>query len=127
MLSSAVPLLLSVMLASAYTSEHRRLAIFCDEQQHLHCRLPFVGIVFRFRQFSDVLGGIAQRDQGLAIDHDRIKKLLIPGHELIPLRGSTMRTTPRSCAKSRLRLWLWGARSLFLGQNRSISTPISSS
>jgi hypothetical protein len=26
------------------------------------------------------LGGIAQRAQGLAIDFDRIKKLLIPGH-----------------------------------------------
>jgi hypothetical protein len=68
------------------------------------------------RQFSDVPGGIAQGAHP-AIDHDRIKKLLIPGHELISLRGPTLRTTPRSCAKSRLRLRLWGATSLFLGQN----------
>jgi hypothetical protein len=44
----------------------------------LHRGLPFVGIVFRFRQFGDVSGGIAQRAQGLAIDYDRIKKTLDP-------------------------------------------------
>jgi len=57
---------------------HRRSALFCDQQQRFHRGLPFVGIVFRFRQFRNVLGGIAQRAQGLAVDHDRIKKLLIP-------------------------------------------------
>jgi hypothetical protein len=51
-----------------------------DQQERFHHGLPFIGIVFRFRQFGDVLGGIAQRAQGFAIDHDRIKKLLIPGH-----------------------------------------------
>jgi hypothetical protein len=56
--------------------------LFCDQQQRFHRGLPFVGIVFRFRQFGDVLGGIAQRDQRLlsARQCDRIKKLLILGH-----------------------------------------------
>jgi hypothetical protein len=39
--------------------------LFRDQQQRFHRGLPFVGIVFRFRQFGDVLGGIAQRDQRL--------------------------------------------------------------
>jgi hypothetical protein len=35
--------------------------MFSNQQWRLHRGLPFVGIVFRFRQFSDVPGGIAQR------------------------------------------------------------------
>ena len=41
--------------------EQRWPVLFCDQQQRFHRGLPFVGIVFRFRQFSDVQGGIAQR------------------------------------------------------------------
>ncbi|HTE96364.1 MAG TPA: hypothetical protein VK678_23090 [Bradyrhizobium sp.] len=54
--------------------------LFCDQQQRFHRGLPFVGIVFRFRQFGDVLGGIAQRAQRLlsARQYDRIKKPLVP-------------------------------------------------
>jgi hypothetical protein len=48
----------------AYPRRGRAAASF----DHLHRGLPFIGIVFRFRQFGDVLGGIAQRAQGLAID-----------------------------------------------------------
>jgi hypothetical protein len=55
--------------------EHRRSVKFRDQQQRFHRGLPFVGIVFRFRQFGDVLGGIAQRAQRLlsARQYDRIK------------------------------------------------------
>ena len=60
--------------------KHRWPVKFCDQQQRFHRGLPFIGIVFRFWQFGDVLGGIAERAQGLAIDHNRIKKHLIPGH-----------------------------------------------
>ena len=60
--------------------EQRWPVKFRDQQQRFHRGLPFVGIVFCLGQFSDVLSSIAQRDQGLAIDLDRIKKLLIPGH-----------------------------------------------
>ena len=60
--------------------KHRRPVLFCDRQQRFHRGLPFVGIVFRFRQLRNVLGSIAERTQGLAIDHDWMKKLLIPGH-----------------------------------------------
>jgi hypothetical protein len=55
--------------------EQRWPVKFRDQQQRFHRGLPFVGIVFRFRQFSDVLGGIAQRAQRLlsARQYDRIK------------------------------------------------------
>ena len=62
--------------------KHRWPVMLSNQQQRFHRGLPIVGIVFRFRQFSDVLGGIAQRAQRLlsARQYDRIKKLLIPGH-----------------------------------------------
>jgi len=62
--------------------EHRWPVVLCNQEKRLHRGLPFVGIVFRFRQFGDVLGGIAQRAQRLlsARQYDRIKKLLILGH-----------------------------------------------
>jgi hypothetical protein len=70
------------MMPMRASIKHRRSALFRDQQQRFHRGLPFVGIVFRFRQFGDVLGGIAQRDQRLlsARQYDRIKKLLILGH-----------------------------------------------
>ena len=58
--------------------EHWWPVMFSTSNKGLHRGLPFVGIVFRFRQFGDVSGGIAQRAQGLAIDYDRIKKTLDP-------------------------------------------------
>ena len=62
--------------------EQRWPVMLCDQQQRFHRGLPFIGVVFGFRQFGDVLGGIAQRAQRLlsARQYDRIKKLLIPGH-----------------------------------------------
>jgi hypothetical protein len=48
--------------------EHRRSVLLGDQQERFHRGLPFVGIVFGLGQFGDVLGGIAQRAQGLAID-----------------------------------------------------------
>jgi hypothetical protein len=36
-----------------------------DQQERFHRGLPFIGIVFRFRQFGGVLGGVAQRVQRL--------------------------------------------------------------
>jgi hypothetical protein len=40
------------------------------QQQRFHRGSPFIGIVFRFRQFRNVLAGIAQRAQ----------RLLLPGN-----------------------------------------------
>jgi len=37
--------------------------MFCNQHQRLHCRLPFIGIVRRLRQFGDVERGVAERDQ----------------------------------------------------------------
>ena len=65
-------------LHDADARKHRWPVKFCDQQQRFDRGLPFIGIVFRFRQFGDVSGGIAQRAQGLAIDYDRIKKTLDP-------------------------------------------------
>jgi len=38
--------------------EHRRPAIFRDQQQRLHCGLPFGGVAFCPWQFSDVFRSI---------------------------------------------------------------------
>ncbi len=59
--------------------EHRRAVMFCNQQQRLHRGLPFFGIVFCLGQFSDVMCGVAARDQRFpARQCDRIEKLLIP-------------------------------------------------
>jgi hypothetical protein len=60
--------------------EQRWPVKFCDQQQGFHRGLPLVGIVFRFRQFRNVLGGIAQRAQRLlsARQYDWIKKRMVP-------------------------------------------------
>jgi hypothetical protein len=53
--------------------------MFCDQQESLHCGLPFFGIVFCLGQFGDVRGGVTERDQRFpAGRRDRIEKLLIP-------------------------------------------------
>jgi hypothetical protein len=54
--------------------------LFRDQQQRFHRGLPFVGIVFRFWQFGDVLRGVSERDQRLLStrQHDRIEKPSIP-------------------------------------------------
>ena len=59
--------------------EHRRPAIFRDQQQHLRRHLPFGGVVFCLGQFGDVFCSVAERDQRLSTrHHDRIEKPLIP-------------------------------------------------
>jgi hypothetical protein len=80
MLSSAVPLLLSVLLASRPYERTSAARYFMRRATAPPLLAAMLGIVFRFLQFADVSGGVAQRAQGLAIVHDRIKKLLIPGH-----------------------------------------------
>jgi hypothetical protein len=37
--------------------------MFCDQQQRLHCGLPFLGIVFGLGQPRDEQRGIAERDK----------------------------------------------------------------
>lgn len=39
--------------------EHRRAAMFCNQQQRLDRGLPFFGIVFWLGQFGDVVRGVA--------------------------------------------------------------------
>jgi len=43
--------------------EHRITVALGDQQQRLHRRLPFLGIVLGLRQLGDVERGIVQRDQ----------------------------------------------------------------
>ena len=50
-----------------------------------HRGLPFFGIVFCLGQFSDVLRGVAERDElATSGKHDRIEKPFIPRHKLCP-------------------------------------------
>jgi len=50
---------------------------------NLHRGLPFFGIVFCLGQFSDVLRGVAERDElATSGKHDRIEKPSIPRHKL---------------------------------------------
>ena len=52
---------------------------------NLHRGLPFFGIVFCLGQFSDVLRGVAERDDlATSGKHDRIEKPFIPRHKLCP-------------------------------------------
>lgn len=63
----------------ADTREHRRPAMFCDEEQRFHRGLPFLGIVFRLGQLGDVERGVPERDELATVGHlDWIGKLLIP-------------------------------------------------
>jgi hypothetical protein len=50
-------------LHHADARKHRITVVLGDQQQRLHCSLPFLGIVLSLRQLGDVVGGIAQRDQ----------------------------------------------------------------
>jgi hypothetical protein len=47
--------------------KHRSPAALCNEKQSFHRGLPFYGIVFCFWQFSDVVRGVAERDQRLTL------------------------------------------------------------
>jgi hypothetical protein len=59
--------------------------MFRNQQQRLHCGLPFFGIVFRLGVFRYVVRGIAQRHQGLSTGHqDRTEKPSIPCHQSNP-------------------------------------------
>jgi hypothetical protein len=66
----------------ADASEHRWPVMFGDEQQRLHCCLPFVGAVLCLGQFSNVFCGVAKRDQWFpTLQYDRVGKLLILRHD----------------------------------------------
>jgi hypothetical protein len=55
-------------------------------KQRLHCGQSFYGVAFCLRQFGDVEGGVAERDQLLALGQfDWIEKSLIPRHQIRPL------------------------------------------
>jgi hypothetical protein len=43
--------------------EHRRAAMFCNQQKRLHRGLPFFGIVFSLGQLGDVVASVLQRDE----------------------------------------------------------------
>jgi hypothetical protein len=52
---------------------------------NLHRGLPFFGIVFCLGQFSDVLRGVAERDElATSGKHDRIKKTVHPKTQTLP-------------------------------------------
>jgi hypothetical protein len=46
----------------ADAGEHRRPVSLGNQQQRLHCGLPFFGIVFGFGQFGDLERGVAKRE-----------------------------------------------------------------
>jgi hypothetical protein len=63
----------------ADASEHRRPALFGDEQQRIHCCLLFVGVMLCLGQFGDELRRVAERDQGIPTRyHDRIEETVGP-------------------------------------------------
>ena len=67
--------------------------MFDHQQESLHCRLPFFGIVFCLGQFRDVVRCVAERDQRFsARQYDWIEKLLIPCHLDQSQRQLTRRT-----------------------------------
>jgi hypothetical protein len=41
--------------------KHRRSARRRDQDQRLHCSLPFSGLVFGLRELRDVLAGVLER------------------------------------------------------------------
>jgi hypothetical protein len=58
-------------------------AALADQHQHFGCSLPFRRLLFGLGQFYDVVCGIAQRDERLAVrQYDRIEERLIPRHDL---------------------------------------------
>jgi hypothetical protein len=58
---------------------HRIAAALGDQDQHFGCRLPFWRVPFGFREFDDVLRGVAERHQRFAVrQFNRIVKLSIP-------------------------------------------------
>jgi hypothetical protein len=76
------------------TRQHRIAAMLADQHQLLNCRFPLWQFALSFRQFENVLRGVAERDQRFsARQHDRIEKPLIPRHE--PLREQAMSEIPR--------------------------------
>ena len=59
--------------------EHRWPAMLRNQQKSLHRGLPFFGIVLCLEQFRDVVSGVAQGDQLLALGQfDMLGKWAVP-------------------------------------------------